>query len=88
MIAEFGDADGRYVSAKARRNYAGTSPITRASGKKKYVAALYGNHLQHVTGIAGGFSALPHRNEAERSEKERRWSLQAKCLPGVFLGSV
>lgn len=54
----------------------------------QHVATLYGNHLQHINGIAGGFSALPHRNEAEYFEKERRWSLQARCLAGVFLGSV
>jgi len=34
-LAEFGDAPGRYADAKARKNYAGTSPITRASGKKE-----------------------------------------------------
>jgi hypothetical protein len=32
VLAEFGDASGRYTDSKARRNYAGTSPITRASG--------------------------------------------------------
>jgi hypothetical protein len=32
--------------AKARRNYAATSPITRASGKKKIVAARF-VHLGH-----------------------------------------
>ena len=41
VLGEFGDDPGRYASAKARRNYAGTSPITRASGKKKIVAARY-----------------------------------------------
>jgi transposase len=41
VLAEFGDDPDRYVSAKARKNYAGTSPITRASGKKKIVAARY-----------------------------------------------
>jgi hypothetical protein len=30
-----------YACAKARRNYAGTSPITRASGKKKIVSARF-----------------------------------------------
>ena len=39
--AEFGDDPHRYASAKARRNYAATSPITRASGKKKIVAARF-----------------------------------------------
>jgi transposase len=41
VLAEFGDDHDRYVSAKARKNYAGTSPITRASGKKKVVAARF-----------------------------------------------
>lgn len=31
--AEFGDDPTRYTSAKARKNYAGTSPVTRASGR-------------------------------------------------------
>lgn len=31
----------RYASAKARKNYAGTSPITRASGKKRTVTARH-----------------------------------------------
>jgi hypothetical protein len=38
---EFGDAPGRYASAKARKNYAGTSPLTIQSGKKKTVHARY-----------------------------------------------
>jgi hypothetical protein len=41
VLAEFGDDPTRYASAKARKNYAGTSPITRASGKKKTVMARY-----------------------------------------------
>jgi hypothetical protein len=41
VLAEFGDDPCRYESAKARKNYAGTSPITRASGKKKVVAARF-----------------------------------------------
>ena len=41
VLAESGDDPGRYASAKARKNYAATSPITRASGKKKVVLARY-----------------------------------------------
>ena len=41
VLGEFGDDPHRYACAKARRNYAGTSPITRASGKKKIVAARF-----------------------------------------------
>ena len=32
VLAEFGDDPGRYVDAKARKNYSGISPITQASG--------------------------------------------------------
>ncbi|WP_433724361.1 IS110 family transposase [Nocardia sp. CA-129566] len=41
VLAEFGDDPNRYASAKARKNYAGTSPITRASGKKKVALARF-----------------------------------------------
>jgi transposase len=41
VLAEFGDDPRRYRDGKARRNYAGTSPVTRASGKKKVVAARF-----------------------------------------------
>jgi transposase len=41
VLAEFGDDRDRFADAKARKNYAGTSPITRASGKKKLVLARY-----------------------------------------------
>jgi transposase len=41
ILGEFGDAPDRYTDAKARKNYAGTAPITRASGTKKVVLARY-----------------------------------------------
>jgi len=41
VLAEFGDDPHRYHDARARKNYAGTSPITRASGRKTVVLARY-----------------------------------------------
>lgn len=41
VLAEFGDDPERYDSAKSRRNYAGTSPRTIASGKKRTVLARH-----------------------------------------------
>jgi transposase len=41
VLGEFGDDPNRYTDAKARKNYAGTSPITRASGKSRVVLARY-----------------------------------------------
>ncbi len=41
VLGEFGDDPDRYATAKSRKNYAGTSPITVASGKKKAVLARH-----------------------------------------------
>lgn len=41
VLGEFGDDPNRYADAKCRKNYAGTSPITRASGKHQVVLARY-----------------------------------------------
>jgi transposase len=41
VLGEFGDDPHRYAHGKARKNSAGTSPITRASGKKKAVMARW-----------------------------------------------
>ncbi len=41
VLAEFGDDPHRYRDARARKNYAGTSPITRSSGRKTVVLARY-----------------------------------------------
>ena len=41
VLGEFGDDPDRYAGARARKNYAGQAPITRASGKKRVVLARY-----------------------------------------------
>lgn len=41
VLAEFGDDPNRYQDGKARKNYAGTSPITKSSGKTKVVMARF-----------------------------------------------
>jgi transposase len=41
VLAEFGDDPERYADTKSRRNYAGTSPLTIASGKKRAVLARH-----------------------------------------------
>jgi hypothetical protein len=41
VLAEFGDDPHRFTDSKARKNYAGTSPITRASGTRRIVLARY-----------------------------------------------
>ena len=41
VLGEFGDDPNRYTTAKPRKNYAGTSPLTVASGKKCAVLARH-----------------------------------------------
>jgi transposase len=41
VLGEFGDDPDRYTGAKSRKNYAGTSPLTVASGKKRAVLARH-----------------------------------------------
>jgi hypothetical protein len=59
VLAEFGDDKTRHADAKARKNYAGTSPITRASGKKKIVLARYVHNDRLVDALGQqAFAAL------------------------------
>jgi transposase len=59
VLAEFGDDPHRYLTAKCRKNYAGTSPITRASGRKKVIAARYVHNDRLIDALlAQAYSAL------------------------------
>ena len=59
VLAETGDDPARYASAKARKNYAATSPITRASGKKKAVLARHVHNDRLIDALMSqAFSAL------------------------------
>jgi transposase len=41
VLAEFGDDPGRYPDPRARKNYAGMAPITKASGTKRFILARH-----------------------------------------------
>jgi hypothetical protein len=59
VLGEFGDAPDRYTTAKSRKNYAGTSPITRASGSKRAVLARHVRNRRLADAIClWAFSAL------------------------------
>jgi hypothetical protein len=58
-LGEFGDDPNRFLDAKSRKNYAATSPITRASGKHHVVLARYArNHRLADVTYRWAFSAL------------------------------
>jgi transposase len=59
VLAEFGDDKTRYADARSRKNYAGTSPITRQSGKRKHVLARYVHNDRPVDALGlQAFAAL------------------------------
>ena len=51
VLGEFGDDPNRYADAKSRKNYAGTSPITRASGKSHVALARFVRPRRLADGI-------------------------------------
>jgi len=52
VLAEFGDDRHRYASAKARKNYAGTSPLTIASGRTRAVTARHVRNTRLIDALA------------------------------------
>jgi transposase len=59
VLAEFGDDPHRYPDPRSRRNYAGTSPITKASGKRRVVLARHARNRRLADAIyQQAFSAL------------------------------
>jgi transposase len=73
VLGEFGDDPRRYRGGKARRNYAATSPLTRASGKKKLVTARFIHNDRLVDALnAQAFAALNASPGARRYYDELR----------------
>ena len=80
VLGELGDAPGRYPDAKSRRNYAGTSPVTKASGKSKAVLARHSRN-RRLAGAADQWAfcslstspgARDYYDELRRREKTHR----------------
>jgi hypothetical protein len=73
VLAEFGDDPNRYVDAKSRKNYAGTSPITRASGKHRVVLARYARNRRLADACyLWAFATLTHSPGARIFYDQRR----------------
>jgi hypothetical protein len=59
VLGEFGDDKKRFHDVRARKNYSGQSPITRASGKKTIVMARYATNRRLGAALhQQAFSAL------------------------------
>ena len=75
VLGEFGDDPNRYTTAKCRKNYAGTSPLTVASGKKRAVLARHVRNRRLYDAIdQWAFCALnqPRRARLLRPTPRRR----------------
>ena len=98
VLAEFGDAPGRYASAKARKNYAATSPITRASGRKKVVAARFVHNDRLIDAlmtqafaalrVSPGARACYDQQRARGSEHNAALRQLANRLVGILHGCL
>ncbi len=72
VLAEFGDDPHRYAHAKARKNYAGTSPITRASGKKKVVLARFVHNDRLIDALTAQAQSAILRSPGARAYYDRQ----------------
>ena len=72
-LGEFGDDPNRYADAKSRKNYAGTSPITRASGKSHVVLARYARNKRLADACyLWAFATLTHSPGAKAFYDQHR----------------
>jgi transposase len=98
VLAEFGDDPDRYADAKARKNYAGTSPITRQSGKQKYVLARYVHNdrlldalgRQAFTALTASPAARAYYDQLRDRGKDNNAALRqlANRLVGILHGCL
>jgi transposase len=73
VLAEFGDDPGRYADAKARKNYSGMSPITKASGTKRVVLARFARNRRLGDALfLQAFAALNNSPGARRFYDRQR----------------
>ena len=73
VLGEFGDDPNRYADTKCRKNYAGTSPITKASGTRRVVLARNARNRRLADACyLWAFSALTASPGARTFYDERR----------------
>jgi Transposase/Transposase IS116/IS110/IS902 family len=74
VLGEFGDDRTRYANAKSRKNYGGTSPVTKASGRSRVVLARYARNRRLAATLDrwAAFCSLTHSEGARRYYDELR----------------
>ncbi|HVA61912.1 MAG TPA: IS110 family transposase [Mycobacteriales bacterium] len=98
VMGEFGDDKTRFVDARARKNYSGQSPITRASGRKSVVLARYATnrrlgaalHMQAYAALTGSPGARAYYDELRGRNIGHHAALRqlANRLVGILHGCL
>ncbi|WP_138968821.1 IS110 family transposase [Streptomyces sp. YIM 121038] len=94
VLAELGDDRARFADARALKSYAGSAPITRASGKKRFVGRRFVKNNRLINaGFLWAFAALTASPEANAHYRRRRehgdWHAAAQHnLLNRFLGQL
>ncbi|MFD8006267.1 transposase [Streptomyces mirabilis] len=92
MLAETGDDRQRFADARGLKAYAGSSPITRASGKKSSITRrrVKNDRLNHA-GYLWAFSAITASPGAKAHYRRRRddhgdWRAAQRALFNRMIG--
>ena len=98
VLAEFGDDPHRYADPKARKNYSGMAPITRASGTKRVVLARYARnrrladalYQQAFAALTASPGARAHydRQRARGATHHQALRVLANRLVGILHGCL
>jgi transposase len=83
VLAEIGDDRSRFADSRGLKAYAGSAPITRASGKKRFVGRRFIKNDRLISaGFLWSFSALRSSPGADAHYRRRRergdWHAQAQ----------
>jgi hypothetical protein len=98
VLAEFGDDPHRYADPRARKNYSGMAPITRASGTRRVVLARYARNqrladaLYHqaftALTVSPGARAYYDRQRARGATHHQALRALANRLVGILHGCL
>lgn len=98
VLAEFGDDPHRYADPKARKNYSGMAPITRASGTRRIVLARYARNrrladaLYHqaftALGVSPGARDYYDRQRTRGATHHQALRTLANRLVGILHGCL
>ena len=99
VLGEFGDDPNRYTTAKSRKNYAGTSPLTVASGKKHAVVKRHirNNRLYDAIDLwafcalstsPGARAYYDHRKDTKKDTHHQALRALGNRLVGILHGCL